>query len=78
MVFHPDWISNERKNKIKSIINSLKPDSNLIQTLSSVVNADNWTESLGLSLLSGKLIGHLSGKFINRKHKKNHVVHHEI
>lgn len=70
MVFHPDWISNEQKDKIKSIINSLKPDSSLIQSLSSVVNADNWTGSFGINLLSGKFIGHVSGKIHLRKYRE--------
>lgn len=67
MVINPDSISFEQKDKIKKIIGSCRLDSTIIESLGSIVNADNWTEPFGLSLLSSKLIGLLTGKYFIRK-----------
>lgn len=69
MVFEPDCIDFMQKDRIKKIIGSCELDSNMLQSLSSVVNADSWTEQFGQSLLSSKFIGHLTGKFYIRKCK---------
>jgi hypothetical protein len=52
------------KGSIKIIISSLKLNDDLNYAINTVLNMEKWSSSFGLALLSGKLIGNASMKFI--------------
>lgn len=67
MFLKPDWVSEEQKDRIKDILQSLNLDSTQTASLELVNNVESWASIFGQSLLSGKFIGHLTGKYAQSK-----------
>lgn len=67
MVLKPDCISDEQKTRIKNILSTIEMDVNQTQMLELISNSDSWASTLGQSLLCGKFIGLLTGKYASCK-----------
>lgn len=57
-------MSEEYRKRLREKLGSIKLDSNKIQMITPIINTDPWTAPLGQSLLSGKFIGQIAGKYV--------------
>lgn len=57
----------ERKARMKSILNSIPLHPTKLRALESVAGVENWSSPFGQSLLSGKFIGIVNGKYVQSK-----------